>query len=78
MKTGRYAKLIKNPYAYIGGQVPFGFKVVPNKLYDEKVTFDREPKSLLEENKEEIGILEMMYGKIASGFTLHRLAKFHN
>lgn len=76
MKTGRYAKLIKNPYAYIGGQVPFGFKVVPNKLYDEKVTFDREPKSLLEENKEEIGILEMMYGKIASGFTLHRLAKY--
>jgi len=76
MKTGRYAKLVKNPYAYIGGQVPFGFKVVANPLYDEKADFDREPKSLLDENKKEIGILEMMYGKIASGYTLHRLAKY--
>lgn len=76
MKTGRYTKLIKNHYAYIGGQVPFGFRVVPNPLYDEKVASDREPKTLLEENKEEIAILEMMYGKIASGYTLHRLAKY--
>lgn len=76
MKTGRYAKLVKNHYAYIGGQVPFGFRVVANPLYDEKVDFDREPRSLLEENKEEVGVLEMMYGKIASGYTLHRLAKY--
>lgn len=76
MSTGRYAKLVKNHYAYIGGQIPFGFKVVANPLYDEKADFDREPKSLLKENKEEIGILEMMYGKIASGYTLHRLAKY--
>lgn len=75
METGRYAKLVKNHYAYIGGQVPFGFKVDDNENYDENVKDDREPKFVLAENTEEKRILEMMYSKIANGYTLHRLAK---
>ena len=75
MKTGRYAKLVKNPYAYVGGRVPFGFKVKANEKFDEAAKNDKEPRTVLEENKEEKRILEMMYSKIASGYTLHRLAK---
>ena len=75
MKTGRYAKLKKNHYAYVGGQVPFGFMVVPNENFDETVENDKEPRSVLKENKEQSKILRMMYNKIASGYTLHRLAK---
>ena len=76
MSSGRYAKIVKNPYAYVGGPVPYGFSVEDNPDYDENVTIDKEPRSILVENPEEIKILEMMYGKIASGYTLHRLAKY--
>lgn len=76
MSSGRYAKIVKNPYAYVGGQIPFGFSVVDNPSYNENVAVDREPKSILVENKEEIKILEMMYTKIVNGYTLHRLAKY--
>ncbi len=75
MKTGRYAKLVKNPYAYVGGPIPFGFKVVANEKYDENIKDDKEPKRILKEDAEQKRILEMMYTKIAGGYTLHRLAK---
>ena len=76
MSSGRYTKIVKNHYAYVGGPVPFGFSVQNNPAYDEKETNDKEPKTIFVENKEEIKILEMMYSKIANGYTLHRLAKY--
>lgn len=76
MKTGRYTKLVKNHYAYIGGHIPLGFKVIDNPDYDEKNSNDKEPKSILVPDEDELNIVRMMYTKIANGYTLHRLAKY--
>ena len=76
MKTGRYTKLVKNHYAFIGGRVPFGFDAIANPLYNEKSANDKEPKTILQPNSEQIEILKLMYTKIVNGYTLHRLAKY--
>jgi len=76
MRTGRYTKLVKNPYAYVGGQIPFGFKTIDNPNYNEKSANDKEPKTILIPDEEQVKVLEMMFTKIANGFTLHRLAKY--
>lgn len=76
MSTGRYAKLIENPYAYVGGQIPFGFSVKTNPMFDENATSNKVARKILVENPQEKLILEMMYSKIADGYTLHRLAKY--
>ena len=76
MSTGRYAKLIENPYAYVGGQIPFGFSVKTNPSFDENATSNKVARKILVENPQEKLILEMMYSKIADGYTLHRLAKY--
>lgn len=75
MSTGRYVKLVENPYAYMGGPVPFGFEVEPNPMFDENSSNNKVARKLLKEKQSEITILQMMYNKIASGYTLHRLAK---
>lgn len=76
MSTGRYAKLVENHYAYVGGQIPFGFSVKPNPMFDENATNNKVARKILVENPKEILILDMMYSKIADGYTLHRLAKY--
>jgi len=75
MSDGRYTKIVKNHYAYVGGPVPFGFKIIPNPQFDPNTKNDREPKTIFIEDKKEIKILESMYQRIVSGYTLHRLAK---
>lgn len=73
MTTGRYTKLLENPYAYIGGQVPYGFTVVDNPNYE----LHKSAKTLLKIDEQQANYLRIMYSKIVNeGFTLPTLARY--
>ena len=73
MTTGRYTKLLENPYAYIGGQVPYGFTVVDNPNYE----LHKTAKTILKEDRQQANNIRLMYSKIINeGFTLPTLARY--
>jgi site-specific DNA recombinase len=76
MKSGKNAKMYINHYAFLGGQIPFGYKVIDNPLYNNSQKEGKQPKSILARNEDEIKILQMMYDKIIKGNTIYQLAKY--
>jgi site-specific DNA recombinase len=76
MKTGKYSKIIKNHYAYTGGFIPYGYKVIDNPIYNGNETNNIEPKRIIKPNEEEVNILKMLFDKVINGYTGYRLAKF--
>lgn len=76
-QTGKLSMVIDNPNMYIGGAIPYGYKLVSNQEYEE--TKKRQiPKQyqvideLLRTN------VELIFNKVIEGITLRDLAKYLN
>ena len=73
MTTGRYTKLLENPYAFIGGQVPYGFTVIDNPNYE----LHKTAKTILKVDEKQANYIRIMYSKIINeGYTLPMLARY--
>lgn len=67
-----------NPYAYLGGTPAFGFQRIDNPNYNKHISNNKEPKSLICENKEEIEIVKELFKRSANGATYKELAIYFN
>lgn len=76
MATGRWDKLKVNHYAYLGGNIPFGFTLANNPKYNKNSSHNIEPTTIIIPVEEQIKQLNDMYDKIIDGYTLKRLALY--
>jgi len=66
MLTGKVSIVTRYPLAYVGAQVPLGFKVVSTKSI---------PKSVLEVDEEKIQIVKKIYQLVVEGSSLRQATK---
>ena len=71
MATGKYSKLQAFPLMRTDGNVPTGFKAVPNPDYIRGAT----PKMLLVEDKESMDMVKDIFNYISNGLSLGQTAK---
>lgn len=73
-KTGKYTIFKKNEKAYLGGFIPYGFRIIENP--DRSVN-DTEPASIIVPTAS-IKNVKLMYEMIVQGNTLDRVAQYLN
>lgn len=74
MKTGKITKVNNYPYAYIGGVVPYGFKLIDNNA----ATAKNEPKQIIAIDESTINNVKTIFTLIISGKTQRDTAKYVN
>lgn len=65
MRSGKESKYSINPYAFVYGNVPFGFNKIPNPNYKENGS-NNESKYLIEINREQANIIKTMFDLYAN------------
>ncbi len=77
MSTGRDTKLSINPYMYVGGTPPYGFKVVPNPEYCGQKN-NVPAKSIIVIDEDTIENVKLIYRMVLDSVTLRDAAKRMN
>jgi len=73
MKTGKISKVDRYPFAYVGGIVPYGFKLIDNIA-----TAKHEPRQLLTIDEQTISNVKIIFDSVINGRTLRDTAKYIN
>lgn len=77
MRTGKLTKVNSNPYAYAGGIVPYGFKVIDNPNYSgQKNNIPAKKLMVIDELK--VKDIHLIYQLVLNGTTLRDAAKKMN
>lgn len=76
MRSGKESKYSINPYAFVYGNVPFGFNKIPNPNYKENGA-NNQSKYLIEINRDQANVIKTMFDLYANHNYSHKDLHLH-